>query len=370
MTLQNLSRAITLLFSGENDSRNPVRLTWRVIQRKGSPFLLLPKSAAAARAGLNLYSAQRTSARIARSVLGMVFRTPAAAAIPKLTVLGDTSSELLSFLDERPGVFDLPFCPPAIMLGPRSDETQRFVMLAFDAFQKPVRVIKAAISPQSRVIIESEANFIQSLPANVLGSPKLLGRLSTPILSAFSVPFHPGKSPRNDARIDVLLRSWIHPGSSEIIETTRRWAEFATACAEMREFRILAARMAKRPVRLTVQHGDLTAWNARVDRNGDWCVFDWEQGDLNGLPGWDWFHFVIQNLILVKRDGPERVAEKLEFLISSARFQEYAEATEIAEITKPLLLAYLVYQKHIVRPSEGLPMTSALHELLSKRWRL
>ena len=35
-------------------------------------------------------------------------------------------------------------------------------------------------------------------------------------------------------------------------------------------------------------------------QDGSWVVLDWERGEPEGLPGWDWFHYVVQTGVLVE----------------------------------------------------------------------
>ena len=96
-------------------------------------------------------------------------------------------------------------------------------------------------------------------------------------------------------------------------------------------------------------------------------VLDWERGDPRGLPGWDWFHFVIQPAILVRKVGIEELILLVETLLSSDAFRAYAQKALIQGFERELLLAYLLHLVEVIRPSEGLKQTCELFNRLNAR---
>ena len=122
-------------------------------------------------------------------------------------------------------------------------------------------------------------------------------------------------------------------------------------------------------LRATIYHGDFTPWNIRVSPQGAWTVLDWERGEVNGVPAWDWFHYVVQKNILVEHQSAEAVAASLEAQFASDQFKSYARNSGVAGAERALLLLYLLHHTEVVRPSEGLRATKDLIQLLSSRWR-
>ncbi len=98
-------------------------------------------------------------------------------------------------------------------------------------------------------------------------------------------------------------------------------------------------------------------------------MLDWERAELAGLPGWDWFHYVIQCAILVERLSTPALAQRVERLMASAPFQRYAEQGGIRGCERELLLAYLLHVVHVIKPSEGLAQTQGLFDALAPRWK-
>ena len=116
-------------------------------------------------------------------------------------------------------------------------------------------------------------------------------------------------------------------------------------------------------VALTLAHGDFAPWNIKATPRG-WVVLDWERGEKPGVPGWDWFHFLIQSQRLVLHLSPEKLLDRLQELIASPLFQDYAKRAKIDGIEWRLLAAYLEYMVWVIPPSEGAEPLRALGRLV------
>jgi hypothetical protein len=361
-------KSIAMLFTGAQAPGKPIVFQWRMIRRKGRPFILVPQQAQAARAGLGLYSAQRPAARIAHALLRSPFGFPFLSLLQHVRIDADEASEMMAFIRDQSEVPFSQLQAPAIMFSCRSAEKRGFVILTRDGAGQNARVIKFGLRPSGHVLVEREADVISQLAQRSPGIVQVTGRISTPSYSAFAMPYCFGKNPRTDEGIGTFLSGWLSSESPVPLESLEAWQTLAAACSEHPGFKALNEALAGRQIATAVQHGDFTPWNIRVDREGKWNVFDWERGEAKGIPGWDWFHFTVQYSILAKRQSPEEVADKVEELISSDRFQKYAAKAGITAIAQPLFLAYLLRQEQVIRPEEGASATSALYELLSRRW--
>jgi hypothetical protein len=326
--------------------------------------------AAAANVGLGLYSAQRPVAKVARSVLKMSLGTPLCAALPKISVKVDAASDLMRFIREQCDIPVSQLNSLAVLFSCRAVERQRLILLVCDEDMAPGQVIKAGLHPVAGALIDREADVMSQLPLNIIGASRLISRLTTATLSAFSMPYYSGETPTTDTGIPGILTSWLHYGSLEAIENLNPWQELMQTCGDSKDFKILHDLVAAQPIRAAIQHGDFTPWNIRVDSRGEWKVFDWERGTLKGIPGWDWFHFIIQKEILVRRCSPDDAADRMEILLESERFNDYAERAGISHLSRPLLLGYLLRQQWVIKPEDGAATTIALYEALAKRWRL
>jgi hypothetical protein len=367
---KSIKTSLAGLFLDGQKPGQVIDFTWLLIRRRNRPFLLLPVAANGVRVGLELYSAQRRRAKVWRTALPLLLRTPAAAIFQRIRFGADPNSEIIRFLCEQSGLPAEQLPTPAIKFGGQADQKSRFVLLTCDASNRPVKVIKVGVDANGRAVTEREADLLEKLPANTLGCIRMTGRLTTPNLSAFATSYFPGDSPDDDSGMEILFHSWINPEPAVPIESLDAWHDLETkvAGAAPGAWRTLRAALAGRKIRGTLYHGDFAPWNIRAVNSQNLQVFDWEGGNLRGVPGWDWLHFIVQTSILARRNSVERVAAEVEELLQSPRFQKYAEATGIAPIVKPLMLAYLLRQRWVIQPLEGGRKTTDLYELLAGHW--
>jgi hypothetical protein len=186
-----------------------------------------------------------------------------------------------------------------------------------------------------------------------------------------ALDFFAGDSPRpqQEAALLPLLESWGDPGRAVAVSETPDWARLEAACSGNDLFAVVAASLRRRTVHPTIQHGDFAPWNIKVSPTGAWTVLDWERGELTGIPGWDWFHYVIQSAILVGRLPTAGLVQRIEGLLGSEAFQQYAVRGGIVGCERELALAYLLYVVEVIKPSEGLEPTHDLLRALRACWR-
>jgi len=358
------------LFTDEKPPGPSRDFSWRLIQRRRRPFLLLPTTAMSPRVSLTLYSAQRRRAKIWRAAMPWLLNTPAAMAFHRIHFRAGDNSRIIRFLSDQSGVPVDQLCAPAIKFGGLASNRSRLVLLICDLTNRPLKVIKLGLDAAGRAATDREADLLEKLPANTVGCIRLTGRLSTPELSAFATDFFAGESPENDLGMELLFCAWINPGSPVPVESLAAWHELEAGAAAPAAWQALRAALAGRSLRSTLYHGDFAPWNIRAVNTQQLRAFDWERGRLAGIPGWDWFHFVVQTSILARRHSVERVAAELEELLQSQRFQKYAAAAGIQAIVKPLALAYLLHHRWVFKPLDGAGRVEELFELLAARWEL
>ena len=367
---QNLQPAITALFAGPQPRRELVNFVWRLVRRGNRPFLLLPEKSGSASVGFELYSAHRPLAKLWRSMIPLMLQTSVSRFFDRVAVQADAGSELMQFLARQSGLPAGQLSAPTVKFGGAAGKTSRLVLLLCDAGGHPVRVIKAGLDPQGRTATEREADLLSRWPANITGCMGISGRFSSPALSAFATGYFGGASPGNDLGFEKLFHDWLNGTPPEPIGNLESWRELALAAngAGLLPWPALRDALAGRMVRTTIFHGDFAPRNVRLTGSDNIRAFDWERGHLKGIPAWDWFHFVIQNSILVKRHSPESVAAEMEQLIRSPRFQKYAADAGITPFVEPLLLAYFLDQKLVTQPLAGGKVTDRLFQILWAKW--
>jgi hypothetical protein len=194
--------------------------------------------------------------------------------------------------------------------------------------------------------------------------PEIRGRFECSRLRALSLNYYSGDSPRQDASVALaqILGSWVDRTRQVQIGSMPDWLRLQAAAESSPDFRQVSEVLATRPVHPAVHHGDFAPWNIKVSPEGRWKVLDWERGELTGIPGWDWLHFVLQPKILVEHRGTSELLGDVKELLRSDAFNRYATAAGCAGVERHLALAYMLYTVHVIQPAEGLEEMKALAE--------
>jgi hypothetical protein len=352
------------LFSAEDQSGHRTLIKVRIIQRLGQPFLVLPAHSHLASQALALYPAQTFKARLARYSLGLALSLKLPLAGPVVSLHINDEDPFATFLTQAVG--GPPFPRFAILSGNPKAEGRRFIILLFNENSQPVAVIKAGIGESAIRLIEQEASFLASVSPDTPGTPRLRSAFRSGCLHALTLDFVPGRSPRpNEAdRLESLLSSWIDSTRTVPIIELSAWQRLAGWLdAQSPTWQQLKDAVCH-PV---IYHGDFTPWNVKV-LHGSWQALDWERGELAGVPGWDWFHYVIQSAVLINREPVERLVIRVEHMLASESFARYAARAGITGVARLLVLAYLNYSVRILKQTEELPRIQALLERLSAIW--
>jgi hypothetical protein len=368
--MADVSATLRELFAAEPAAVSSPQLNWFLLNRRGRPFLLLPRSYCGVSAGMELYPAQRPLAKLVRQCLPLAIQLSLGRLLPTVQVETNFGNALWRFLSEAAGVAPERLPLPAMLWGNQPVDRQRFVILVLNAQAQPVAVVKCGLTAEARRIIEQEAAVLATLPTGLPGVLALQRKLVTPVLSAFATPYCPGHHPRNAEQMAEILTAWLRPGGDIALEDLPTWRGFAATCSGNKLFQALHQLLAQQSVRPAIHHGDFAPWNIRVNGAGQWTAVDWERGELQGIPGWDWFHYVIQTAVLVERLANEALVTHIEATLDSASFKNYAATAKIGAICRPLLLAYLLHQNEIVKPGEGREVSLNLQARLASRWQI
>jgi hypothetical protein len=358
------------LFAAPTEPGQSVRVQMRLLRRRGRPFLLLPVQCRPAVATMDLYPAQTRRARAARTLFRWLLKASLPLGTEEVSLAISPEDSFTGFLSSLGGE-PIPGLPVlGILAGNPSSEGQRFLLLVFDVNQRPIAVVKAGLSDQARGLIEKEESFLAAVPAGTAAVPRLRATFRSPRLRALALDFFAGDSPRpqHEAALPAMLEAWIHPNRQVAVSDTPDWARLEKACSGNHLFSLIAEELHGRTVQAAIHHGDLAPWNIKVSPAGSWTVLDWERGELTGIPGWDWFHYVIQSAILVGHLPTPALVLRVESLLNSAAFRQYAARGGIAGCERALVLAYLLHAVEVIKPSEGLAPTRGLLQALSARW--
>ena len=334
----------------------------RVIYKSGDALLALPGSTRAALACLSLYPAQTARARLARGLLSFLIRFRVRTGMRPTRLELARRAPFTRFLSEVAGETGEQLPEFGILAGNPRSPGQRFMILVCAGSGQPSAVIKAGMSKEARSLILKESTFLKEAGGRAPGIPVLRKQFEDSRIGALALDYYPGESPRETCAVEMtrLLSQWVDTTSTIQIEESGMWRQLKTCPSAKGELTGIESKLAGKRVHPVIFHGDFAPWNIRVQPSREWMVLDWERGERVGLPGWDWFHFVIQSAILVKKAGIEELIRLVEALLASDAFKAYAQKALIQGSERELLIAYLLHIADVIQPSEGLEQTRAL----------
>jgi hypothetical protein len=324
---------------------------FRVVSRRGTEFLVLPSQKTLAVEALNLYPAQTALARGARWGLRLLLKTGLYLGQKKLSLTVNRRDWLGAFFGQSPF---------AILCGNSAAKGRRFIFLSFKG-GCPASVAKAGLGNDAAQLISREVAFLRTA-AGIPGMPQILDEREHGSLRSFCMEFVPGASPKTNAQLSNILHAWVTPGKAPL-NSIAQWK----MAAELSGFDALK-RAGNSEVSPVLSHGDFAPWNIR-EHEGEWTAIDWERGEMQGVPGWDWLHFEIQTAVLIHKSPAAKVFSELQCLFQSTTWTKYATRTGILEMPNELLIAYLIHAIVIVGQTEGVAVmrdilmyaTEALH---------
>jgi hypothetical protein len=360
------------LFTTPEGQGQGVRIEMRLLRKAGQPFLLLPGQPRPAAATMALYPAQSGRARLARALLRSLLRASLPLGTETISLAISARDAFVKFLASLAGERGERLPVLGIFAGNPASDSQRFLLLVFDASQRPVAVVKAGLTPRARMLVEQEERFLAAVTEKTVAVPRLRGRFVSPRLCALALDFVAGDSPRprDEAALPPLLAAWVDAKRTVVLSDTPDWKRLQEAAPASSVFSVVAGQLGGRKIHPAMHHGDFTPWNIKVSPADVWTVLDWERGELTGIPGWDWFHYVIQTGILVGHLPTAVLVQRVESLLNSDAFRQYATRGDILGCERALVLAYLLHVVEVIKPSEGLAPTRELLEALAARWRM
>jgi hypothetical protein len=337
-----------------------------LLRRAGNPFLLLPDDRRLAAKGLGLYSAQTKSARLAKTALRIALLLGMKPRLERIKLRPASGSGFATYLARGAGLMDTSFPRLALLAGNPRARGRRCVLLVFDGRGTPATVVKAGSGEAAQQLISQEESFLKSAPPKLPGIPLLKSTFSSKQIRALTMDYLQGDIPPTGQieAVGQLLSSWILPGPTRQVRDLAVWRRLQDAHGG--QLPASVQKLAEAKVRPVVFHGDFAPWNIKVQA-GTWTALDWERGELNGMPLWDWLHFVVQPALLVQRASTQMVLDRIEELFGSGPFRRYAEQAGILGLEHLLSWTYLQYCIHVVAQTEGLPQVQALAVAASRK---
>lgn len=314
---------------------------FRVVFRHGYELLYLPDDDLDSSRILDSYAAQTLPAKIYFRVLSALFSANLPTFQKVTPVAISEAGDFGCFLSRFSENGRLPRF--GVLCGNPRVNGRRFIFILTDPEGIPSFVVKVGSSRTARELIRKEALFLKSIPKDTPGIPAVLDLFDTSSTEAFAMKFFPGTSPKGipTEAIGRVLSEWVQEKTpKQKLASLPLWQEMARLQNPL--FRRIQNVCGECPVHSAISHGDFAPWNIR-ESDGVWTVLDWERGRLDGIPGWDWFHYIVQTSVLVRKESSAVIYKRLKQAFRSADFTDYANKCGIAEIAPALLAAYLIY---------------------------
>ena len=336
-----------------------VEFQLRLARKHGDALLLLPAETRLARRALALFPAQTAKARLARALLALA----PSLGTESVSLRINAQSDFAGFISKTLGTKSLPRF--AMLLGNPRAPGRRFVLMLFNEAGSPAALVKAGVGQPAMDLIANEVNFIKSQPPGLLHSPQIYGAMESAHIGAFGMELLEGETPSPVAseQLAKLLNSWLRPDLTANCLDLPALQRLQAALAPSKELSARLTPLRDAKLHPAIHHGDFAPWNVRVDSSGEWRVLDWERGESQGPPAWDWFHWVIQHEVLVRRSPAASVLARVDALLASSEFRAYAGRAGIIGCERTLLLAYVMYCLHVIHQADG---TRTIEELLHR----
>ncbi len=218
--------------------------------------------------------------------------------------------------------------------------------------RKPEVVVKSGTPPAARALIRRECALMRQVSPRGL-APRVLEEIENEDYSAFAMEFVGGQSPSWPAspkQIAESLSKMVVEGDRLLpIAETAAWKALTPHLSESsrRQFEDFAQRTIPR----CLLHGDFAPWNLRVTSENTWMALDWEYGELTGVPGWDWLHFLVLSARLLGKMSDEEVRGLLHQEMRTREFQDYLEKVGLRGCEDMIVSSYFEYLEHIFRPT-------------------
>ncbi len=310
-----------------------------LLKREGHELLAIPANHRGSPDAVGLYLPQTWKARLAKTIFRLALAGPLAGLLPSRPVdwrKADFTDFLCSLSDNHPPDF-------CVLSGNPAEPGRRFLFGLLDKHGRCHHVVKCAVDPVGRELIEQEAAVLGCLGGKFPGIPRVRSALSTDDCSAFAIDFFPApdRVPSRSERV-ALVRQWISqepPRNFATLHSMPRPGDPYIADSDL---------MIKR----VIFHGDFAPWNIRHDGK-EWMVIDWEKARLLGPPLWDLLHYEIQEEILVHRSSVGKVRQRIHSLIQDTCVRSYLADCGAGEIAGLLLQGYLSHLDKIYPAIRG-----------------
>jgi hypothetical protein len=201
--------------------------------------------------------------------------------------------------------------PPGVMIGSSGHLCERSVVCL--RLNSEWQVCKIAFGSVGHEILSHEATMLRALTTEFPNIPQVIDFTHNGEATLLRMPYQDGLPWRQEdlAPLLELLESWSDRDEVRALSDFPEWIWIESALRRFPKWENRIASLAALRVRPSIRHGDLTRPNLRLNNNGKLLVHDWERGSLNGIPGIDLVHFLVQDRLFRKRMSPSAVVDSV-----------------------------------------------------------
>lgn len=157
-------------------------------------------------------------------------------------------------------------------------------------------VIKLGFGDRADEILSREAEILRALGGEPW-LPRCLSYESGDGKAELRMSWHGGQAWNGAdlAPLFSLMTGWLQRGAPRRLDAFPEWGWIRPVLERRASWVDRIGRLSDITMRPAVRHGDLTRPNLRLDKNDGLIVHDWERGSLEGIPGLDLVHFLLQD---------------------------------------------------------------------------
>jgi hypothetical protein len=334
------------LFVAGDASHPEALVKFQIVRRPGGVMLALPSDGTAAACALKFFDESLPAPPATKGALALAFKLKLPTALEKFSLPIEREEPFAAFLTKVARARRFPeFAIESIGDGGSADS---YSMAVFNEKHEPAAIVKAAIIPEAKDLIGDEAYFLESVRAGTPGVPRLIGSLRDGRVEALAMEFVAGVPPgvEDEAGVERLLSSWVDTTREMPLCEMFPWQMLEAAC-DSQSPKAKWSEIRARKCHPVVFNGDFAPWTIRATAGG-WVGLNWERGEMAGVPGWDWFHYIVQAALLGRSESAPSTAARVERMLGSEGFRRYSQKAAITGLERALLLAYLDYALNVL----------------------